>query len=400
MSAPDRRSGGRLGAALGLTLVTAAAASLLHTVSMWSDDTHPGRGGAPAQPMPAAVKGPSLTILAAGDIIPHPQMWDQARRDGHGALDFGPMLAGAKPAVEAADLALCHLGVPLAPAGGPYADYPRFSVPPEVAKAIRETGYDGCSTAAKDCLDQGAAGVARTLDALDAAGVGHAGTSRSAAEARMPGRYTIKGVQIALLSYTENFNGLEPPAGSEWIANRIVPKKIKQDALAARAGGAQIVVVSLHWGTDYEREPDVKQQKVARKVAAMADVDIVFGHQSHVVQPIEKVRGTWIVYGLGNQIARHEAPVNANREGIMVQATFTPAREPKRWEVRTIEAIPTFVDIDPDIRLVDLNRRLSDPSLPPARRQIYQAALDRIQAHVLTRGAGTDGLIVRSTPAG
>jgi poly-gamma-glutamate synthesis protein (capsule biosynthesis protein) len=341
------------------------------------------------------VAGRTVSILGAGDILAHPELWDQARRDGGGVLDFGPMLAAARDTISGADLALCHLETPLAPPGGPYIGFPRFSVPQEVAKGIKSVGYDGCSTASNHSIDQGYDGIKRTLDVLDQAGLGHTGTYLSAKAAKQPKIYQVKGgVRVAHLSYTKNFNGLSRPAGQDWVANLIDPKKIEHDADAARAAGAEIVVVSLHWGTEYEHEPDVDQQTWARQVAAISNVDLVFGHHAHVVQPVEHIGGKWIVYGMGNQIARHAEPVNDNRDGAMIRVTFSPATA-KRWKVAAIEAIPTFVDLNPDIRLVDLERSLADPTLPPGRRRIYEAAVDRIQGSLVTRSADDLGLIVR-----
>ncbi|MFB9547037.1 CapA family protein [Micromonospora sagamiensis] len=341
--------------------------------------------------------GRTVTVLGAGDILVHPELWDQARRDGRGQLDFAPMLAPARSAVESADLALCHLETPVAPPGGPYIGFPRFSVPREVVQGIKSVGYDGCSTASNHSIDQGYDGVKRTLDALDAAGLGHTGTYRTARDATRPRIYPVDGVRIAHLSYTKSFNGLRPAAGQAWIANLIDTDKIKKDAARARAAGAEIVVVSLHWGTEYEHEPDADQQTWAREVAELRNVDLVFGHHAHVVQPVERIGDKWIVYGMGNQIARHAEPVNANRDGAMVRVTFGPAGVAKRWKVRAVEALPTFVDLNPDIRLIDLERALADPALPPGRRRIYEAAVERIQGNLLTRAAGEAGLVVRGT---
>ncbi|BCJ76455.1 poly-gamma-glutamate biosynthesis protein [Catellatospora sp. IY07-71] len=339
------------------------------------------------------ITGRSLTVLGAGDILVHPEMWDQARRDGGGRMDFAPMLSDAAGAVSGAGLALCHMETPVAPLGGPFIGFPKFSVPPQIVDGIKATGYDGCSTASNHAIDRGPEGVTRTLDALDAAGIGHTGTYRTAAESRLPTIYPVDGVKIAHLSYTKHFNGLTEPAGLGWIANEIDPKKIASDAKQARRAGAEIVIVSMHWGTEYEHEPDVDQQNWARQVAASPDVDVIFGHHAHVVQPIEQVSGKWVVYGMGNQIARHAEPINENREGAMVRFTFTPAG-PQRWKVALVEALPTFVDLNPDIRLVDLAQALRSPGLSPGRRRIYEAAMERIGGHLLTRAAGSERLFV------
>lgn len=342
---------------------------------------------------PAPVR--TLTVLGAGDILPHPALWDQARQDGGGTLDFAAMFGPAKPAIAAADLALCHLETVVAPPNGPYRGFPLFSVPQEVVPAIKSAGYDGCSTASNHSVDHGYGGIKRTLDAMDRAGLGHTGTYRTAAEAKRPTIYPVKGVRVAHLSYSKNFNGLRRPVGQEWVANHIDPAKIKADADAAREAGAEIVIVSLHWGTEYQHEPDVDQQRWARAVAQIRNVDFVFGHHAHVVQPVEKVHGKWIAYGMGNQIARHAEPINENREGVMVRVTFSATSTPGRWKVGAVEALPTFVDLSPDIRLIDLERALADPALSPSRRRLYREAVNRIQSYLVTHGAARDGLVVR-----
>src|SRR5437867_6222430 len=102
--------------------------------------------------------------------------------DGGGHRDYSDLLAGVRPVIDQADLAICHLETPIAPASGPFKGYPQFSVPPEIAPALAGIGYDTCSTASNHTLDQGAKGVTTTLDTLDAAGIKHTGSARSARE--------------------------------------------------------------------------------------------------------------------------------------------------------------------------------------------------------------------------
>ena len=91
-----------------------------------------------------------------------------------------------KPVVSAADLAICHMETPLAAPEGPFRSYPMFNVPPQVTTALADLGYDSCSTASNHSLDYGVTGVGRTLDALDAVGIRHAGTARTEAESISP----------------------------------------------------------------------------------------------------------------------------------------------------------------------------------------------------------------------
>lgn len=339
----------------------------------------------------------TLTVLGAGDILVHPEIWQQARADGTGGFDFRPLFAGVKGAVSAADLAICHLETPLAAADGPFLGFPTFSAPPQVLDGVKAAGFDACSTASNHSLDHGAAGVTRTLQALDRAGLAHTGTYRNAAAAATPTLYRVRGVTVAHLSYTAHFNGIRPPPGKAWLANRIDPDAIRAMARQARRAGAQIVLLSLHWGTEYRHEPDAAQLDWARQLIGADEIDAILGHHAHVVQPFERVDGEWVVYGMGNQLARHAQPLDANREGVMARLTFTRGAD-GRWRTSRAEAVVTWVELQPDIRLVDVAERLADPALSPARRATYQAVLERVRGHVLSRGAGRSGLVVTTPP--
>jgi len=139
------------------------------------------------------------------------------------------MVAAIRPLVSAADLAVCHLETPLSPTGRNLSGYPRFNAPPQLAAAIRAAGYDACSVASNHSMDQGVQGVAGTLAVLDKAGLRHAGNGRSTREAR-PRLLTVRGVRVALLSYTYGLNGFRLPRGRPWLVNLIRPGRILADA--------------------------------------------------------------------------------------------------------------------------------------------------------------------------
>jgi hypothetical protein len=367
-------------------------------------------GSANASPGPTSGSGPrTLTLVATGDVLPHEPLWDQARRDapgpgsggsggsGDARMDFAPMLAAIKPVVSGADLALCHLETPLAPPGGPYAAYPSFSSPPQILGALKETGYDACTTASNHTFDKGAAGVDRTLEELDAAGLAHAGSYRSAAESRRTTIVTAAGVRVALLSYTYGFNGSSFPGGDEWRANVIDPDRIVADARTARRRGAQIVVVAVHWGTEYRHEPNELQRTVAPKLARSRDVDLVVGHHAHVVQPVERIGRTWVAYGLGNLLAWHTTPVPANAEGLLVRFTFTQGAG-GRFTVARAEYDPLLVARDAPIRLLDVPAALASSSYGSSTASRLRTALTRTTRVVTSRGGTADGLLPLTSP--
>ncbi|MGH3942809.1 MAG: CapA family protein [Pseudonocardiaceae bacterium] len=326
----------------------------------------------------------SFTVVASGDVLIHPALTAQAVADsGIAVPDFGPLLAGVAPEVSAADLALCHLEVPLAEPEGPYAGYPSFNAPPQVAAALAGIGYDSCSTASNHTLDQGRGGVGRTLDALDAAGLAHTGSARSVQEAARPLILDLGVARVAQVSFTYGFNGLELPADAPWLANTLDPEAVLRAARVAKQAGADVVIASLHWGVEYQTEPTDGQRELATRLLADPAVDLIVGHHAHVVQPFELIGGEWVAYGLGNHVARHAEPRGSTEEGVIARFTFT--RTPERgWRVTRAEYLPTLVRLGPPIRLVELSS--AAPSAGSAQ------ALDRIDQVVLSRGGSQAGL--------
>jgi poly-gamma-glutamate capsule biosynthesis protein CapA/YwtB (metallophosphatase superfamily) len=314
--------------------------------STTASSTIPSPSSARQPTKPAAVpQRTSVTVVMNGDLLWHNTLWfgarEDARRRGKGGYDFAPLLAGMKPVISSADLAICHEEVPLAPPGGPYRNYPQFSAPPHVVKAISATGYDVCTTASNHAVDQGFAGVKRTLDDLDRAEIGHAGTARTQAESQRPTIFTTRqGVKIGVVAATFSLNGLPMPKGKPWAVHRMSASALLSQAHRARAAGADIVLVAVHVGTEYSTSENSQQVKLARALTASTDVDLVYMHHPHVVQPWTIMNKKWVLYGVGNTVAQQEAP--RTYEGATGRFTFTRVGN-GRFTVSKAEYIPTLV---------------------------------------------------------
>ncbi|MFI5683494.1 CapA family protein [Streptomyces sp. NPDC051636] len=341
----------------------------------------------PGRPAPPAARG--FTLVASGDVLPHSAVIQRARFDAGGTgHDFRPMLAGAQGAVAAADLALCHLET-LHSASGDHT--------PELAGSLVATGYDGCSTASGHSLDDGAPGIRRTLDAMDRAGLRHTGTARTDGEARTVTILPAGPAKVAHLAYTYGTDDIRPPSGQPWAVNLIDEGRILADARAARQAGADVVVVSLHWGTEWQDAPDRRQLTLAGRLTAARtdgrpDIDLLLGAHAHVPQAYEKVNGTWVVYGLGDQIAgemyngKGVQDARGN-ESTLGRFTFAPPVRPGgRWEVTRAEFVPQMYDLDAG-RVVDLNQAIAQGA-------DLTAVRDEIRDVVLSRGAARDGLMM------
>src|SRR3954452_20703105 len=311
-----------------------------------------GCSPAPAHaPAATASAGPaSLTVVATGDVLIHQDghlvAGAAAAGRAHGVgYDFSGVFAPVAPIIGNADLAICHLETPLAPPAGPFTCYPSFDGQPHIAAALAPAGYDDGSTASNHSMDAGFAGLVRTLDTLDAAGLDHSGTYRSAAEAQTPHISTVHGVKVADLAVTYGLNGIPEPADKPWAVDDFDPTGPQVDGMlaeahAARAAGAQLVIASVHCCTEYTPDPTAGQIAIASTLLASPDVDLVLGHHAHVVQPFERINGKWVAYGLGNHIAQQDLP--ATYDSVIARFTFTRGPD-GRYAASTAEAIPTHI---------------------------------------------------------
>jgi poly-gamma-glutamate capsule biosynthesis protein CapA/YwtB (metallophosphatase superfamily) len=322
----------------------------------------------------------SFTLVATGDVLIHQ---DRSLTAGalqeDGSYDFSGVLVPVAPLISAADLAICHLETPVAPPGGPYRGYPSFAVQPEIIDALAGAGYDECSTASNHSLDAGTDGLVRTLDALDAAGIGHAGTYRTEAESQQPQILDVHGVKVAHIAGTFGLNGVSVPAGREWSVD-VDPVPDVDGLLAAaaraRAAGADVVVASLHCCVEYQNDPTTQQVAAVRTLLASPDIDLVLGHHAHVVQPFERVAGEWVAYGLGNSIAQHATRGHPTEDSVMARFTFTRGAD-GRFTVTAAEAVPLQIHLGTDaVQVVP-----ADP-----------ATFARVSEVLGRRGAGAAGL--------
>jgi poly-gamma-glutamate synthesis protein (capsule biosynthesis protein) len=223
----------------------------------------------------------------------------------------------------------------------PATGYPVFNTPPELATAIRQTGWRACSTAATHTLDQGQRGVDDTIRALDRAGVLHTGSYTSAAAQRTPLIMTVKGVRVAFLAYTELTNGITSP--HPWSVNRASAARILSDARRARRDGAQAVIVNLHWGDEDLAQPSRFQLQLAHRLTRSPAITAIVGQHVHIVQPIRIIGGKLVVFGEGNLISNQTSACcpAASQDGMIVLLTITVDSRGAR--VSFIHYLPVWV---------------------------------------------------------
>lgn len=333
----------------GALVVTAAAIAIGAAAhAAFTNTPAPTRISALPAPKPVEPLGPwytipepgpvSFTLVAVGDVLPHGAVVSSATRSG--SYDFDPLWGELDPWVQGADLAICHMEVPVAPPGTGLSGYPVFAGPKELVDALHDQGWDGCSTASNHSMDKGFSGITATLDAFDEVRMGAVGTARSAEEGASAQYYKVRSgsrtIVVAQISYAFSLNGFSTPSGKPWAANTFDAthanvQPILDAAQAARDNGADVVVASVHCCVEYITQPTAAQREIAKTIAESGLVDLYIGHHAHVPQPIELLPGgptgdgMWVAYGLGNYISNQDANccVPQTSNGIFLTATFT-----------------------------------------------------------------------------
>lgn len=324
----------------------------------------------------------------SGDVLVHSPVWLQAERwareAGRPGYDFAPFFDLTRPLVESVDLAVCHLEVPLRRPGREPSTHPIYGAPAEVVAGIASGGYDHCSTASNHTLDQGTEGIDLTVAEFERIGLTQSGMARTPDEIQ-PRVLTVQGtsgpVAVSLLSYTWSYNGLQTPPDEPWRSALIDPERIIADAERARREGAELVVVSLHWGAEKVHAVTGEQRRWAEQITASGDIDLVVGHHAHVVQPIEQVNGVWVVFGLGNILSNHPSTDQwpaASQDAMIVTVSASVHPDGTR-SIDPPVAHPTWVDKRQNLVIRDVLAELADPALPLDRRGALEASLARTQ---------------------
>lgn len=253
-----------------------------------------------------------LTIAAVGDLMMHGSQVRASRTDDGRYLVEGCFEPVAER-LKAADLTFGNLETSLAGEDMAYSGYPAFNSPRSLAGDLRSAGFDVVQTANNHCMDRREKGLQRTLQALDAEGLRHVGTRADPTEDPVLW-LELAGLDVAVLAYTFSTNGIPLPPGREDIVSMLDEERMLGEIGAAKAAGADLVIVGCHWGFEYKHEPEPGTVKLGYALVE-AGADIVLGGHPHYIQPYEVVttddgREGFVIWSLGNFLSnmrkRHE----------------------------------------------------------------------------------------------
>ena len=257
--------------------------------------------------LPVPTNDSTLTILFAGDVMQHEPQILSAWDDSLQAYSYDSCFSFVAPLIQDCDIAMANFEFTLG--GPPYTGYPQFSAPDQIVNALINAGFDIMATANNHSCDRGKKGIERTIRVLDSMGMKHLGTyTDSAGRAQNhPMIINKNGIKLALVNYTYGTNGIAVPKPT--IVNMIQEEQIKTDLLRAKDSMPDKTIVFIHWGNEYESNPNQYQEYFA-KLCFDYGADIIIGMHPHVIQKIERKfypesngGEVFIAYSLGNYIS-------------------------------------------------------------------------------------------------
>ena len=268
------------------------------------------------EPVPAAktYSGVDVSFVLAGDNLIHPNIYMDAgfRGTAEKPYDFLPMYYNVMNEFASADIAFINQETLMAGEEYGYSGWPCFNCPRQLGLDMVSMGIDVVNMANNHMLDKGVNGLNATMDFWDEQPVTTLGAYRDAADASVIRTTEAGGVTFAWLSYTLSTNGIVKPESSPIVIPYIDDGLILYDIARAKEAG-DFVIVSIHWGSENTQTPTDEQRRLARLIAD-GGADLIIGHHSHTLQPIEWLdtdRGPVLCfYSLGNFVSGMSNPVN------------------------------------------------------------------------------------------
>ncbi len=311
----------------------------------------------------------TFNLTAIGDVMCHNTQYMDAYNSDTGEYDFSYVFEDIEYYIKNSNITVANLETTFAGEERGYSNYPRFNSPDALAYNLKKLGVDVLSTAGNHSLDTGFDGLSRTIDVLDDADISHVGTYKTQEDRDTVLFKYVKGIKIAFLDYTYGTNGITIPSDKPYCVNLIDEDLIKSDIESAKAQNADIIVASMHWGTEYSTVSNDTQNELA-DFLFQNGVNIILGTHPHVLQQMEKRTVTledgttqdgFIIYSLGNFISGQNA--ENTRTSIILDLQITKHAD-DTVTIDNIDYIPIYMYRDSSLstkkmKLLDIEKTIA-----------------------------------------
>lgn len=289
-------------------------------------------------PTPTASR---VTVSAMGDMLPHDAV-NQAALQADGTYNYTQFLTDLEPLIADSGIVFCNQEVASAGASLGISGYPSFNAPEKFAQDLSTFGCNAVNTATNHSNDRGQAGIDGTRAVWDGLKpLLISGANRSVEEQNTVTFTEVNGIRFALVSFAEySNNALSNDFSVNFYGNDALVTALMTQARA----NADVVLVSMHWGTEYSNGVNDNQRAAAAKVAGLG-ADVIIGTGPHVLEPVEWIPGangkqTLVWYSIGNLLST-QLEISQLIGGI---AQFDAVKQPDGTvSIETPSFIPTYM---------------------------------------------------------
>ncbi len=297
-------------------IVAIAAAIAVVLVAHWLLVRLTSSGDAPAKATKLqqnqAQDASKITLYATGDWIAHDSI-NAAAKQADGSYNYLPMVDDFTAVFKTGDIRFCNDPILNGGESLGVTGYPKFNSPTEFVTDMGKFGCNLVNTASNHSFDFTQANIDNSVAAWEKVPntLAVAGENRSQAEHDTVHYFTVKGVKIAYLAYT-TYSNTDAPAQNAYGVNVFSQQFAAQQIASAKQNGAQLIIASMRWGTEYSTNVNAEQRADAQFLADQG-VALVLGHGSHELQPVAELSGaggnkTLVWYSLGNFLNSQEPP--------------------------------------------------------------------------------------------
>jgi poly-gamma-glutamate synthesis protein (capsule biosynthesis protein) len=284
-------------------------------------------------------------MIAVGDNLIHLELIKNAKTETEDVFDFDKYYTEIAPLVKEADLAFINQETLIAGKEFGYSGYPLFNGPKDIGRTIVRLGFDVVNHATNHAMDKGEGAVLEVIDFWDKQEeVLMLGLAPSEERRRDIARNIIErnNIRVGFLAYTYGTNGIPLPKGKPYLVSLIDTDLMAKEIDALRPL-CDILVVSMHWGSEYDPVPTARQEELARFLS-LRNVDLVIGHHPHVLQPLralprEDAPPTVCFFSLGNFLSAQNEPPRL-LGGMMRVSIKKEAAPPHRVTIEEAALVP------------------------------------------------------------
>ena len=238
-----------------------------------------------------------MSLVMVGDCLIHGAVYMDART-GSNTYDFSGMIEEVKPLIEKYDLKYYNQETIIGGKNLGVSHYPRFNSPDEIGDNMVSLGFNLVSLANNHALDKGEEAILYSNNYWKNKNVITAGTYSSEEDRDDIKIYEQNGIKYAFLAYTTTTNGLSTESGKEYLVNVYSDAQAKEDIEKIK-DKADVIIVSMHWGEEYVFDPTESQKEIAKYLSSLG-VNLIIGSHPHVIQPVDYIDDTLVIYSLGN----------------------------------------------------------------------------------------------------